>query len=70
MSDAERIASLMALAEEELAAVRVLALVAPRQAMYFVQQAAVKAVRPVLTAAGVPFGTSHSLGQMAAAPQA
>ena len=64
MSDAERIASFIALAEEELSAARLLMSGAPRQA---VQQAAEKATRAVLTAAGVPFGTSHNLGQMAAA---
>ena len=67
MSDAERIASFIALAEEELSAARLLMSGAPRQAAYFVQQAAEKATRAVLTAAGVPFGTSHNLGQMAAA---
>jgi len=54
-------------AEEELSAARLLMSGAPRQAAYFVQQAAEKATRAVLTAAGVPFGTSHNLGQMAAA---
>jgi HEPN domain-containing protein len=67
MSDAERIASFIALAEEELSAARLLTSAVPRQAAYFVQQAAEKAARAVLTAAGVPFGTSHNLGQMAAA---
>jgi HEPN domain-containing protein len=67
MSDAERIASFMALAEEELTAARSLASIAPRQAAYFIQQAAEKASRAVLTAAGIAFGTSHSLGQMSAA---
>jgi HEPN domain-containing protein len=40
---------------------------APRQAAYFIQQAAEKAARALLTAAGVPFGTGHNLGLMAAA---
>lgn len=67
MSDAERIASFMRLASEEIAAARLLISAALRQAAYFVQQAAEKSTRAVLTAAGVPFGTSHNLGQMAAA---
>jgi HEPN domain-containing protein len=67
MSDAERIASFIALAHEELAAAHSLISVAPRQAAYFIQQSAEKASRAVLTAAGVPFGTSHNLGQMAVA---
>ncbi len=67
MSDADRVAAFLALADEELLAARILASSSPRQAAYFVQQAAEKAARAVLTAAGVPFGTSHNLGQMAAA---
>lgn len=39
----------------------------PRQAAYFCQQCAEKIVRAILTAEGIPFGTSHNLGQMAAA---
>jgi HEPN domain-containing protein len=67
MSDTDRIAAYIALADEELAAARSLTSIAPRQAAYFIQQAAEKAARAVLTATGVPFGTSHNLGQMAAA---
>jgi hypothetical protein len=67
MSDAERIASFIKLADEELTAAHLLTSVAPRQAPYFIQQAAGKASRALLTAAGISFGTSHSLGQMSAA---
>jgi hypothetical protein len=67
MSDTDRIAAFIALADEELTAARSLISIAPRQAAYFIQQAAEKASRAVLTTAGVPFGTSHNLGQMAAA---
>src|SRR5262245_25686387 len=67
MSDAERIQAFIQLAEEELAAARLLSSVAPRQAAYFLQQAAEKATRALLTDAGVPFGIGHNLGQMAKA---
>jgi len=67
MSDADRIVAFITLAEEELAAARLLAKPASRQAAYFIQQAAEKAARAILIAAGVPFGTGHNLGQMAAA---
>lgn len=45
MSDADRIAAIMRLAEEELAAARLLSATAPRQAAYFLQQAAEKTER-------------------------
>jgi HEPN domain-containing protein len=65
MSDADRIRAFLRLADEELNAARLLAKSARRQAAYFVQQAAEKATRAVLTASGIAFGTSHNLGQMA-----
>jgi HEPN domain-containing protein len=67
MSANRRIEAFLTLAGEELNAARILAGSAPRQAAYYVQQAAEKAARALLTAAGVPFGTGHNLGLMAAA---
>ncbi len=67
MSADRRIAAFMTLADEELAAARILANGAPRQAAYYIQQAAEKAARAILTAAGIPFGTGHNLGLMASA---
>lgn len=67
MSADRRIAAFLTLADEELRAAEMLADGAPRQAAYYVQQAAEKATRALLTAAGIPFGTGHNLGLMAAA---
>ncbi len=62
-----RIGAFLQLAEEELLAAKLLMQHAPRQAAYLCQQCAEKVARAVLTDAGVPFGTGHSLEQMAAA---
>ncbi len=67
MSASKRIEAFLTLAGEELGAAKILAGSAPRQAAYYVQQAAEKATRALLTAAGVPFGTGHNLGLMASA---
>ena len=67
MSAERRIDAFLTLADEEIHASRMLANGAPRQAAYYVQQAAEKAARALLTAAGVPFGPGHNLGLMAAA---
>lgn len=67
MSADRRIAAFLTLADEELNAARMLADGAPRQAAYWVQQAAEKATRALLTAAGIPFGTGHNFGLMASA---
>lgn len=67
MSADKRIAAFLALAAEEIQAAKLLAEAAPRQAAYYVQQAAEKAARALLTAAGIPFGTGHNLGSMASA---
>jgi HEPN domain-containing protein len=67
MSAAKRIEAFLTLASEELGAAKLLAGSAPRQAAYYVQQAAEKAARALLTAAGIPFGTGHNLGLMASA---
>lgn len=66
MSD-PRIAGFLALAEDELAAARLLAAGQRRQAAFYLQQSAEKLARAILAAAGIPFGTSHNIGQMAAA---
>ena len=68
MSADKRIAAFLTLAAEEMQAAKLLAEAAPRQAAYYVQQAAEKAARALLTAAGIPFGTGHNLGLMASAP--
>jgi HEPN domain-containing protein len=65
-----RIATVIALAEDEHAAARLLAAGQRRQAAFYLQQAAEKLARAILAAAGIPFGTSHNLGQMAAALRA
>ncbi len=62
-----RIKAFLQLAEEELRAAKLLVRDAPRQAAYLCQQCAEKVARAVLTDAGVPFGTGHSLEQMAVA---
>ena len=67
MSADRRIAAFLTLADEELHAARILAGGAPRQAAYYIQQAAEKTARALLTAAGIPFGTGHNLGLMASA---
>ena len=67
MSASRRIEAFLTLASEELGAARILAGSAPRQAAYYIQQAAEKATRALLTAASVPFGTGHNLGLMASA---
>jgi HEPN domain-containing protein len=67
MSADKRITAFLALAAEEIQAAKLLAVAAPRQAAYYVQQAAEKAARALLTAAGIPFGTGHNLGSMASA---
>jgi HEPN domain-containing protein len=66
MSAPDRIAAFLQLAQEELAAARTLSANSRRQAAYFCQQCAEKIARAILAHAGVPFGTGHNLGQMAA----
>jgi hypothetical protein len=69
MSASKRIEAFLTLASEELGAAKILAGSAPRQAAYYVQQAAEKATRAHLTAAGVPFGAGHNLGLCPHFPQ-
>ena len=65
MSVARRVSAFLQLAEEELAAARLLETAGPRQAAYFCQQSAEKLARAILAKAGVPFGTGHGLARMA-----
>lgn len=66
MSQDPRVRSYIALADEELSAAQTIAIAHRRQAAYFVQQAAEKLARAILTSEKMAFGTSHNLGQMAA----
>ena len=61
----ERIAAFLQLASEELGVASRIVEEAPRQCAYLLQQAAEKMARAILTAADVPFGPGHNLGQMA-----
>lgn len=67
MSRDPRVQSFLTLADEELSAAQLIVMAHPRQAAYLVQQAAEKLARAVLASEGIPFGTSHNLGQMASA---
>lgn len=60
-----RVASFLALAEEEFAPARLLLDRLPRQAAYFQQQCVEKLLRAVLEAEGVPVGPTHNLRQLA-----
>lgn len=60
-----RIASFLALAEEEFSAAGVLLGKLPRQAAYFQQQCVEKLLRAVLEAEGVPVGPTHNIRQLA-----
>jgi HEPN domain-containing protein len=66
MSDGRRVVAFLAIAREELEAALLLARKLPRQAGYFAQQAVEKVARAVLAHEGIPFGTSHNIGQRAA----
>ncbi len=63
----DRVGAFLRLAAEELGAAAQLIDGFPRQAAYQLQQAAEKIARAILARAGIPFGTGHNLGQMAAA---
>jgi HEPN domain-containing protein len=60
-----RVASFLALAEEEFSAAGVLLDKLPRQAAYFQQQCVEKLLRAVLEAEGVPVGPTHNIRQLA-----
>lgn len=62
-----RVAAFLQIAGEELGASGALVKSHPRQAAYLAQQAVEKVARAVLAHEGIPFGTSHNIGQMAAA---
>lgn len=62
-----RVEAFLQIAGEELGAARALADGFPRQAAYLAQQAVEKIARAVLARGQIPFGTSHNIGQMAAA---
>lgn len=62
-----RVAAFLTLAEEEAGAAEQLIDAFPRQAAYQLQQSVEKVARAILAHENVPFGTSHNLGQMAAA---
>ncbi|WP_158280172.1 HEPN domain-containing protein [Azospirillum sp. TSH100] len=57
----------MTLAEEEAGAAEQLIEAFPRQAAYQLQQSVEKVARAILAYENIAFGTSHNLGQMAAA---
>jgi HEPN domain-containing protein len=63
----KRVASFLQLAEEGLRTANLLLQEEQfRDAAYFAQQVAERIARALLDHAGVPFGTSHNIGQMAA----
>lgn len=62
-----RAAAFLTLAEEEAGAADQLIDAFPRQAAYQLQQSVEKVARAILAHENIPFGTSHNLGQMAAA---
>lgn len=64
---AQRVASFLQLADEGLRTANLLLQEEQfRDAAYFAQQVAERIARALLDHAGVPFGTSHNIGQMAA----
>lgn len=67
MKGGPRVEAFLRLAGEEVGAARALANPFPRQSAYLAQQAVEKIARAVLASEGIPFGTSHNIGQMAAA---
>jgi len=62
----DRAGAFLRLAHEELGAASRLIDGFPRQAAYQLQQSAEKIARAILAREGIPFGTGHNLGQMAA----
>ena len=65
MSAAEQAHAFLSLAEEDLRVARALLGVSLRHAAFHAQQAGEKAAKALLTREGVPFGRTHSLGQLA-----
>jgi HEPN domain-containing protein len=66
MSDADRVTSFLALAREDLEAARLLRVGVPRQAAFFVQQAAEKIGNALLIRDGIDAARIHAIGQLAA----
>ena len=66
MSDPDRIAAFLALAREDLEAARLLELGVPRQAAFFLQQAAEKIGKALLVREGVDPARIHAIGRLAA----
>lgn len=66
MSDADRIASFIALAEEGLRAARLLRTSVPRQAAFFVQQTVEKIGKALLVHDGVDPERVHAIAKLAA----
>jgi HEPN domain-containing protein len=60
----DRSAAFLKLADEELEAARRLIAPLPRQASYFLAQAAEKLVRALLAQSGMQMGPTHNLGQL------
>ena len=71
MSDADRVAAFLTLAREDLEAARLLKVGVPRQAAFFLQQAAEKIGKSLLIREGVDPARIHAVGKLAAElPQA
>ena len=66
MSDADRVAAFLALAREDLEASRLLTIGAPRQAAFFLQQAAEKIGKSLLIREAVDPARIHAIGRLAA----
>jgi HEPN domain-containing protein len=62
MSDADRTAAFLALAREDLEAARLLKVGVPRQAAFFLQQAAEKIGKALLIRDGIDPGRIHPSG--------
>ncbi|MCC6740242.1 MAG: HEPN domain-containing protein [Planctomycetia bacterium] len=67
MSADPRVAAFLRIAAEDLGAAQTLVEAFPRQAISLAQQAVEKIARAILAREKVAFGTSHNIGQMAAA---
>jgi HEPN domain-containing protein len=66
MSDADRVAAFQALAREDLEAARLLKIGVPRQAAFFLQQAAEKIGKSLLIREGIDPARIHAIGRLAA----
>jgi HEPN domain-containing protein len=66
MSDADRVAAFLRLAQEDLEAARLLKLAVPRQTALFLQQATEKIGKSLLIREGVDPARIHAIGRLAA----